>query len=127
MTERVLYIEDNHDNLMLVQRILRAYGIEVLAATSAQEGIRVAQETVPDLILMDINMPEMDGLQATSYLRQVPHLEGVPIVALTANIVRNILEDALAVGCIGYITKPIDVDQFPDQIRDYLRRNGHEG
>ncbi len=117
MSARVLYIEDNIDNLMLVRRVLSAAGFEVVEATSAQEGIQVAEKTLPDLILVDINMPDVDGLAATGQLRQLPHLQGVPIVAVTANIVRGVLDKALDAGCDGYITKPIDVDQLPDQAR----------
>ncbi len=124
MSARVLYIEDNIDNLMLVRRVLSAAGFEVVEATSAQEGIQAAEKTLPDLILVDINMPDVDGLAATGQLRQLPHLQGVPIVAVTANIVRGVLDKALDAGCDGYITKPIDVDQLPDQVMGFLRRNG---
>lgn len=125
MTATVLYIEDNLDNLMLVRRILRATGYHLIEATTAKDGIRLAEERLPDLILMDINMPEMDGLAATSYLRQIPDLEDVPIVALTANVMRDILQETLAAGCDGYILKPIDIDEFPAQIQGFLG-NGHE-
>jgi two-component system cell cycle response regulator DivK len=124
MSARVLYIEDNIDNLMLVRRVLSAAGFEVVEATSAQEGVQVAEKTLPDLILVDINMPDVDGLAATGQLRQLPSLQGVPIVAVTANIVRGVLDKALDAGCVGYITKPIDVDQLPDQVMGFLRRNG---
>ncbi|NDJ77416.1 MAG: response regulator [Chloroflexi bacterium] len=124
MVPCVLYVEDKIDNLMLVRRILEAEGLEVLEATSAREGIEMAERHLPDLILMDINMPEMDGLAATSYLRQVPELSKTPIVAVTANVMRNILEETLAAGCDGYITKPIDIDIFPQQVLDYLNGKG---
>lgn len=120
MVPRILYIEDNIDNLVLVRRILQAEGFDMLEATSAAEGIALAQETLPDIILMDINMPEMDGLSATLTLRQLPGLEDTPIVAVTANIMRGVLDDMLAAGCNGYIAKPIQVDSFPDQVLSYL-------
>jgi two-component system cell cycle response regulator DivK len=125
MVPRVLYIEDSVDNLVLVRRILRAAGFELLEATSAREGIEVAEQELPDLILMDINMPEMDGLAATIHLRQNPKLEQVPIIALTANLMHNVLEKALAAGCDGYISKPITVDDLPKQITSFLE-NGRK-
>jgi two-component system cell cycle response regulator DivK len=124
MPSRILYIEDNIDNLILVRRVLASVGYEVLEATSAQEGIRVAARCLPDLILVDINMPEIDGLTATVQLRQLPGLENVPIVALTANVMKGVLDKAEAVGCDGYIAKPIDVDRLPEQVSAYLSGNG---
>ncbi len=124
MAHRILYIEDNLDNMVLVKQILLAEGYDVLEARTAKEGIRLAQQVVPDLILMDINMPDMDGLTATSYLRELPGLHQTPIVALTANVMRGVLEQSLAAGCNGYISKPIDVDRFPDQISNFLRSKG---
>jgi len=121
MAQRILYIEDNLDNMVLVKRILLAEGYDVFEARTAKEGIRLAEQVAPDLILMDINMPDMDGLTATSYLRELPSLHLTPIVALTANVMRGVLEQSLAAGCNGYISKPIDVDRFPDQISSFLR------
>jgi len=121
MAPRVLYVEDSIDNLVLVRRVLKAAGFDLLEATSAKEGIEIAERDLPDLILMDINMPEMDGLAATIYLRSNPALTHVPIVALTANVMRDVLDEALAAGCDGYIAKPIKVDELPDQIMSYLR------
>jgi two-component system cell cycle response regulator DivK len=121
MSPRVLYVEDNIDNLVLVRRVLRAAGFELLEATSAEEGIGMAEKYLPDLILMDINMPEMDGLTATMHLRENPALRHVPIVALTANVMRNVLDQVMASGCNGYIVKPIQVDTFSDQILSFLK------
>jgi two-component system cell cycle response regulator DivK len=127
MAPRVLYIEDSMDNLVLVRRILRASGFELLEATSAREGIAVAEQQIPDLILMDINMPEMDGLTATAQLRQNPALSHIPIIALTANLMRNVLDQALEAGCDGYIAKPITVDDLPKQIMSYLENGRKRG
>jgi two-component system cell cycle response regulator DivK len=125
MGPRVLYIEDNLDNLMLVRRVLKAEGFEVLEATSAREGIALAEQYIPDLILMDINMPEMDGLTATIHLRENPDLDHVPIVALTANVMHQVLQKALNAGCDGYIAKPVTVDELPEQVMNYLK-NGRK-
>jgi two-component system cell cycle response regulator DivK len=120
MPPRILYIEDNLDNLILVRRILRAAGFELLEATNAEDGITLAVQQQPDLILMDINMPKMDGLAATAHMRQLPELKDIPIVALTADVMRGVVEKTQAAGCDGYIAKPIDVDRFPKQIHALL-------
>lgn len=121
VSRRILYIEDNDDNRLLVQRILRAEGFVYEEATNANDGIRMAVENPPDLILMDINMPYFSGLEATQYLRELPELDSTPIVALTANAMRHELEQTIEAGCDGYIIKPIDIDAFVDQIRQYLQ------
>lgn len=120
MSYRVLYIEDNIDNLVLVRRILTAEGFDVIEATSALEGIALAEQYVPDIILIDLNMPEMDGITATMQLRQNPELDRTPIVAVTANVMRNVLETALEAGCSGCIEKPIRIDEFADEVLSYL-------
>jgi two-component system cell cycle response regulator DivK len=122
---RVLYIEDNRDNRMLVRRILMAsdYDFQIEEAENAKLGIEMAQRNPPDLILMDLSMPEMDGLTATRYLRGMGQLDAVPIVALTANVMEGDKERTLEAGCDGYIRKPIDVDKLPDEILHYINRS----
>lgn len=117
---RILYIEDDQNNRILVRRILMAYGFDVEEAANAVDGIDMACSNPPDLILMDISMPGMDGLTATAMLRAMPEVHHVPIVALTANVMQGDREKTLNAGCDGYIRKPIDVDTFPDQIIQYL-------
>jgi len=124
---RILYIEDNRDNRLLVRRVLLAEGIEVIEAGSAQEGLELAEANPPDLILMDINMPNLDGLKATGYIRQHALLQHIPVVALTANVMRGDREKALDAGCDGYIQKPIDVDRFPGEILRFIRQAGSSG
>ncbi len=118
---RILYIEDNAENRMLVRRILMAYDFEVEEAANALTGIEMARTNPPDLILMDISMPDMDGLTATQKLRTIPQLQDTPIVALTANVMEGDRERTLRAGCDGYIGKPIDIDKFPDQVTYYIR------
>lgn len=120
---RILYIEDNRDNRLLVRRILMAsdYDFEVQEADNALLGIEMAQQNPPDLILMDMSMPEMDGLTATRYIRDMDELRDIKIVALTANAMEGDRERTLEAGCDGYIGKPIDVDKLPDDIIRYLR------
>ena len=126
---RVLYIEDNFDNRMLVRRILMAsdHDFTVLEADSARKGIEIAQAQPPDLILMDLSMPEMDGLTATRLIRNLPELKHIPIVALTANAMDKDRDRSLSAGCDGYIRKPIDVDKLPDDIMQYIRRSHDRG
>ena len=119
---RILYIEDKADNRMLVRRVLMAEEIDVIEAESADEGISLAQKERPDLILMDINMPGKDGLTATNDIRQFPELDHIPIVALTANVMKGDKERSLDAGCDGYIPKPIDVDRFPNEVMNYIKR-----
>lgn len=116
----ILYVEDNPDNRMLVRRILMAYDFTVLEAGTAAQALEVVQEQVPDLILMDINMPDIDGYTLTSQLKEVPALSNVPIIAVTANVMKGDRERSLEAGCDGYIQKPIDVDTLPTQIRRFL-------
>lgn len=125
-TKKVLYIEDRVDNRSLVRRVLMAEGIEVLEATNADDGIRLAIQHLPDLILMDINMPGKDGFTATAELRQHTALAHVPIVALTANVMKGDREKTLEAGCDGYISKPIDVDRFPTDVMSYITKGRQE-
>jgi two-component system cell cycle response regulator DivK len=119
----VLYIEDNFENRLLVRRILAAEGYDVLEAGGAEEGLFVAREQQPDLIMIDINMPHLDGLTLTSMMKADPVLEHIPVVAITANVMRGDRERTLAAGCDGYIQKPISVDDFPLQVAHYLQRD----
>jgi two-component system cell cycle response regulator DivK len=116
----ILYVEDAIDNRILVRRVLQAEGYAILEAGNAQEGLSIAKATQPDLILVDINLPEVDGLTLTAHLKANPHLQRVPIIALTANAMKGDRERSLAAGCDGYIQKPIDVDLLPRQIARFL-------
>ena len=120
----ILYIEDNPENRLLVRRILEAEGYSVIEAEDASAGLELAQRSSPDLILLDINLPEMDGYEFTARLRGTPGLSDIPIVALTANVMKGDRERTLAAGCDGYIQKPIDVDELPRQIEGYIRARG---
>src|ERR1700730_8752135 len=113
---RILYIEDNSDNLLPVKRVLEAEGYQLLEAANAQDGLRQVLTEAPDLILMDINLPEVDGYATTTRIKSTPGLEGVKVIAVTANVMKGDREKTLAAGCDGYITKPIDVDMLPGQI-----------
>ena len=117
---KILYVEDNPGNRMLVRRILMAEDFEMLEAADAFEALKVVETVRPDLILMDINLPEVDGYTLTAQLKENTSLSEVPIVALTANVMKGDRERILDSGCDGYIQKPIDVDALPNQIRSFL-------
>lgn len=119
-TLKVLYIEDNADNRLLVRRVLEARGHRLVEAVDGPSGIEAARGECPDLILMDIMIPRLDGNEVTTRLRGVPYLEKVPIIALTAAVLKDDRERAIAAGCDGYLHKPIDVDRFPEQIERFI-------
>ena len=119
----VLYVEDNPDNRMLVRRILLSEDYGLLEATNATEALELLKTTKPDLILMDINMPDMDGYTLTAKIKTTPGLERVPVLALTANVMRGDKEKTLEAGCDGYIQKPIDFDELLREISKFLARS----
>jgi signal transduction histidine kinase len=117
---RILYVEDDVPSRLLVSQVLHTAGYEVVGAEDGMEGIRLAQEERPDLILMDINMPGLDGYAAATKIKGLPGLANTPIIAVTANVVEGDRERALTAGCDGYLPKPIDVDALPGQINEFL-------
>ena len=123
MSKRILYIEDNPENRMLMRRVLVAEGYLMEEAVDGQSGMEKAAESPPDLILMDINLPEIDGYEVTARLKQLPNMQGVPIIAVTANVMKGDREKTLAAGCDGYIQKPIDIDLLPSQIESFLKKD----
>jgi CheY-like chemotaxis protein len=118
--EMILIIEDNPLNLELAQDLLELAGYRVLSAPIAEMGIEIAMSEIPDLILMDIRLPGMNGLEAIRLLKQDNLTKRIPIVALTANAMPGEEEKALQGGSVGYITKPINTRQFASQVADYL-------
>jgi two-component system cell cycle response regulator DivK len=121
----ILYVEDNPDNRTLVRRILLSEDYGLLEAQNAAQALEVLKETRPDLILMDINMPDMDGYTLTSRIKMMPGFERVPIIALTANVMRGDKEKTLEAGCDGYIQKPLDIDQLLREVARFLSRRNN--
>jgi len=121
----ILYVEDNIDNRTLVRRILLSEDYELIEATNAAECLKVLENTKPDLILMDINMPDMDGYTLTAKIKTTPGFERIPILALTANVMRGDKEKTLEAGCDGYIQKPLDIDQLVKEVERFLARSAH--
>ncbi|GAB6062297.1 response regulator [Deferrisoma palaeochoriense] len=122
MAPKILVVEDNVDNRDLLVKVLSRHGYEVVEATSGEEALELAPKVRPDLVLMDISLGGMDGLEATRRLKALPGVAGVPVVAITAYAMVGDRERALEAGCDGYIAKPVDVRALPDQVADFLRK-----
>lgn len=120
MTARILCVEDNPQNMRLVRKILQHQGFEVIEAVDGLTGVDLAHKEKPDLILMDINLPDIDGLEATSRIKANPDLQAIPVVALTANAMYGDEERALSAGCDGYISKPVSRAKLVEQVKQYL-------
>lgn len=124
MNGTILLVEDNPLNLELAQEVLEAKGFTVLAATTGREALRLATEARPDLVLLDIRLPDLDGLEVARRLKQDPGTRGLTLVALTAQAMRGDERAARAAGFAGYITKPIDTRTFPGEIGRFLALPG---
>jgi two-component system cell cycle response regulator DivK len=118
---KVLYIEDNFDNMSLVKRVLEIEGYEVIGADSGRDGLAKAIANKPDLIITDINLPDIDGYEVTDTLKKGKDTSHIPVIAMTANVMKKDRENVLHAGCDGYIAKPIDVDELPTQIENFLK------
>jgi two-component system cell cycle response regulator DivK len=122
----ILYVEDNPENRLLIRRILVAEQYSLIEAKDADEALGVLNTQRPDLILMDINMPGVDGYTLTARIKTMPGYASVPILAITANVMRGDREKTLEAGCDGYIQKPIDIDHLTREIERFLARSAHE-
>ena len=119
--ERILLVEDNPMNRRVSQFLLKAQGYIVDEARDAQEALGMLKARLPDLILMDLQLPGMDGYAATKLIKQDAATKNIPVVALTAYAMSGDAERAREAGCDGYITKPIDPDEFPKVVASYLK------
>jgi two-component system cell cycle response regulator DivK len=117
--ELALIVDDNEKNLRLARDVLRASGFRTLEAASGEEAVALATEHLPDVILMDIRLPDIDGTEAAARLRREPRTAAIPIVALTSSAMKGDREWFLASGFDGYLEKPISVREFPDQVRGF--------
>jgi CheY-like chemotaxis protein len=120
MSRRILLIEDNAQNAKLFTRLLALDGHEVATAVEAEHGLTLARQAPPDLVLMDLQLPGMDGLAATRRFKTDPSLAHIPVVALTAHAMPEDEERAREAGCDGFITKPIDTRRFRTTVAGYL-------
>jgi two-component system cell cycle response regulator DivK len=121
VTERVLVVEDNDKNLKLARDVLEWAGFTVEVATTGEDAVKQAFDSVPDVILMDLQLPGIDGHEALAQLRANPDTRAVPVVALTASAMPMDRDKALSAGFDGFLEKPIKVREFPDQVRQHLR------
>ena len=128
MTHVILVVEDNERNLKLLRDVLEYAGYDVRAARTAEDGIALAASELPDLVLMDLQLPGIDGMEALRQLRESPRTADIPVVAVTAQAMKHDRERALQAGFDGYVEKPISVRAFPDQVRGFLsgERRGTE-
>jgi two-component system cell cycle response regulator DivK len=120
MGKKVLYVEDNPRNMRLVRKFLEHAGYEVLEAENGLKGLEIAEKERPDVILMDINLPDIDGLEATMRLKDNTDLKAIPVIALTANAMHGDRERCLAGGCDGYIPKPINKTELLDTVSRFV-------
>ena len=121
MSKKILIVEDNEDSRELVVKVLKNKGYLMVEAIDGEEAIEKAIAEKPDLILMDISIPKLNGYEATKKLKGLDEFREIPIVALTAHAMKGDRENVIAEGFEGYIPKPIDVRSFPDQVRSFLR------
>ncbi len=124
MDELVLIVDDNERNLKLARDVLRFAGFRTLEAGTAAGGVTLAAEHAPDVILMDIRLPDMDGTEALLRLRDGAATASIPVVALTSYAMKGDRERLLAAGFDGYLEKPISVRAFPEEVRSYCRPGG---
>jgi two-component system, cell cycle response regulator DivK len=117
---RILYVEDNEDNVYMLTRRLKRHGFEVMTAADGEQGVALARRERPDLIVMDLNMPVLDGWEATRRLKSAPETEAIPIIALSAHAMSGDRERALEAGCDEYDTKPVRIDSLMSKIRTLL-------
>jgi CheY-like chemotaxis protein len=121
---KILYVEDNEDNADILQRRLGRLGFEVVIATDGAEGIAMAGETKPDLILMDLSLPVMDGWEATGRIKAAPDTRHIPVIALTSHAMTGERERALAAGCDDFDTKPVELARLVGKIRALVPGKG---
>ena len=120
--ERILVVEDNEKNMKLFRDVLVATGYRTLEATTGSEAVDLAAEHTPDLVLMDIQLPDLDGVQALQRLREDHRTAGIPVLALTAQAMHGDRERFLAAGFDGYLSKPVDIRELIGTVRDHCDR-----
>ncbi|MGB1287776.1 MAG: response regulator [Aggregatilineales bacterium] len=119
---RILCVEDNPQNMRLVRKILKHQGYEVLEAVDGLSGVQMALDEEPDLILMDVNLPDIDGLEATRKIKANDAIAAIPVIALTANAMYGDEERCLAAGCTDYLSKPVSKSMLLEKVAEYLTR-----
>ena len=118
--ETVLLVEDTEDNRFMMRRLLEMTGYRVIEAMNGEEAVKLARTEIPELILMDLSLPVIDGLAATRLIRKLPHFEATPIIAVSAHDTTDFQMEAIQAGCNRYITKPIDFNELEALIAELL-------
>lgn len=119
----ILLVEDNVDNRLIYRTILEFSGYQVVEAHDGEMGVRLARENVPDLILMDVSIPLLNGWEATKILKADPTTRHIPIIALTAHALASDREQSMAVGCDGYLAKPVEPRRVVETVQEFLQRD----
>jgi len=122
MSDLILIVEDNDKNMKLARDLLRFHGFTTIEATNAEDGLEIARAQTPGLVLMDVQLPGMDGVTALGHLRADARTAKIPVVAMTASVMKEDRERFDKAGFDGFITKPIDVRSFPQQVRDHIAK-----
>jgi len=120
MSKKILIVEDDPRNLKMIQMILRPYGYSLLEATDGEEALKVARSNKPDLIIMDLRLPKVSGLEVTRQLRQMSDFSHIAIIAITAYAMKGDKEKAISAGCDAYLAKPINTRELPKLITEML-------
>jgi two-component system cell cycle response regulator DivK len=120
VSQLILIVDDNEKNRKLARDVLEFAGFTTIEATGGVEGVALAQERTPDVVLMDIRMPDLSGTEALKLIKEDSRTAGIPVVALTSSTMRGDEQRFLAEGFDGYLAKPISVREFPDQVRGFL-------
>jgi two-component system cell cycle response regulator DivK len=120
-SKKILVVDDNQDSRELVVKVLKNRGYQMIEAVDGEDALEKATAENPDLILMDISIPKIDGYEVTRRLKSQLNFKNTPIIALTAHAMKGDREKAIEAGCDGYISKPINIHEIPDQIKSYLQ------
>ena len=120
MGKTILIVEDEPKNMKLLRDLLQRFGYEILEAPDGEQGVKITREKIPDLILMDIMMPKMDGLEATRIIKADNKTKHIPVIALTSYAMKGDREKTIEAGCDGYIAKPIDIQEVLKTIEHFL-------
>lgn len=121
LPKKILIVDDNQDSRELAVKVLKNVGYQMIEAADGEDALEKAVAENPDLILMDISIPKIDGYEVTRRLKSQVSFKNTPIIALTAHAMKGDKEKAIDAGCEGYISKPIDIHELPNQIKSYLK------
>ena len=121
MTKRILVVEDQEDNRQIIRDLVTSVGYEMIEAVDGEQGVALAAQHKPDLILMDIQLPVLDGYEATRRIKAQPELKAIPVIAVTSYALSGDDQKAFAAGCDGYVTKPFSPRQLLAKIREHLK------